>query len=358
MSLSQFLAAFVSNFVAIGLDVAWLLLGLLVAGLLRVWTPSGVLERFLGGRGWWPLIKAALIGTPLPLCSCSVLPTAVQLHRSGISAGATASFLVATPENGIDSLAVSYALLGPWMTVIRPVAAVISAVLTGRLTQFVVDRSGRADAEQASEPAGEAACDCRAGDCQPENHAASIHAQDRQPPWRQVATTVVDLLDDMALWLVFGMLAAAAVQTIVPPAALSRFGSGLLPMLAIVAISIPMYICATASTPIAASMLVAGMSPGTVLVFLLAGPATNLSSAAILRRELGSTATAAYLIGVAATSVGLGWVVDVLGPPIRAAIVPQVGAGGEMIPRSLAITAAIILALLVSWPHRPRAARR
>ena len=108
MSLSQFLAAFVSNFVAIGLDVApWLLLGLLAAGLLRVWTPSGVLERCLGGRGWWPLIKAALIGTPLPLCSCSVLPTAVQLHRSGISAGATASFLVATPENGIDSLAVS-----------------------------------------------------------------------------------------------------------------------------------------------------------------------------------------------------------------------------------------------------------
>ena len=322
----------------------WLLVGLVVAGVLKTWVPPAFLQRWLGGRGLYPVLKAAVIGTPLPLCSCSVLPTAIQLRRSGASKASTVSFLVATPENGADSIALTYVMLGPVMTIIRPVAAIISAVFTGILTGFISDH----EAQQAASEESSDSDDCRGTDCCSQVEEAG------QPPSRlaEFWHAIIDLLDDIAGWLLIGILLAAALNTFVPANAIAQWGSGLLPMLAILLISVPMYICATASTPVAASMLVAGISPGTVLVFLLAGPATNLAAVGLLRRELGTKATVAYLVGIAVTSVGLGLAVDALLPETTLDPVSQIDGGGELVPPVISLATAILVGLLAVRPVR------
>jgi hypothetical protein len=160
------------------------------------------------------------------------------------------------------------------------------------------------------------------------------------------------LLDDIALWMVAGLLVAALVATLAPPDAMARWGSGLPAKVAMLAVGLPMYICATASTPIAAAMLLAGLSPGTVLVFLLAGPATNFATMGILRREMGGRTLAAYLAGISVTSVALGvatdWVVGAWGIAVH----PHAGDAGELVPAWLAAACLAVLALAAIRPVR------
>ncbi len=349
-------SAYLEHVAGICLDVApWLLAGLVLAALIKNHFPAELLMRWLGGTGFFPVLKAALVGTPLPLCSCSVLPTAMQLHRSGASRGAVTSFLVATPENGFDSIALSYVLLGPAMTVIRPVAAIVSAVVTGTMAQYVSTRGGRRE-EQPSGTAvptscgGNQCCHGEAGNG-PAQELAVVESGRRPGPVVRMGRAIIELWDDLALWLLVGILLAAGVETFVGAEALSGIGSGLWAMLVITLISVPMYICATASTPVAASLLMAGMSPGTVLVFLLAGPATNLASAGILWRELGGRTTIAYLAGVVGCSILAGLLVDLLLPgmtlPTRATAVEH-----EVFPLSVSLTAAAMLFVLAVKPLR------
>jgi len=328
------------------LDAApWLLLGLVAAGLLKAWLPEGLLNRWLGGSGPWPVVKAAIIGAPLPLCSCGVLPAALGLRRGGASRSATVSFLIATPETGVDSIAVSYALLGPVMALVRPIAAILSAVTTGLLTTLVP--------EARMPPLKVAAASACSGGCCGNSCAT--------PPAKigALATTLQglryaasDILDDIALWLAIGIVLAGVVATWVPPQALAAWGSGLPAMGLMLLVGIPMYICATASTPVAAALLLAGISPGTVLVFLLAGPATNLATLAVLRKELGNGMLTAYLAGIAASSIGLGLLLDWLLEIAGLSITAQLGKGGELIPTWFAWGSAVLLALLAVRPIR------
>ena len=339
----------VANAWEIWLEAApWLLVGLVAAAILKTWVPPQFLQRWLGGHGLYPVLKAAVIGTPLPLCSCSVLPAAIQLRRSGASKASTVSFLVATPENGADSIALTYVMLGPVMTIIRPVAAIVSAVTTGLLAGFVSDE----ESEQGSSedpPGGNYCCDTKCCDTQAEEADQSGHVRSRLAEFWHA---VIDLFDDIAGWLLIGILLAAALNTFVPTNAVSQWGSGFLPMLGILVVSVPMYICATASTPVAASMLAAGISPGTVLVFLLAGPATNLASVGLLRRELGTSGTVAYLMGIAVTSVAIGLALDavLLGTTLEP--LSQVDGGGELVPPAISLVAAILVGLLGVKPVR------
>lgn len=323
---------------------AWLLFGIIAAGLLKVWMPTRLLQRWLGGRGILPPLKAAVIGTPLPLCSCSVLPAAVQLHRSGASKGATVSFLIATPENGADSLAVSYVLLGPVMTVVRVVAALVSAVTAGVLTEWLF-RLGKAKPSPSLTMADGGDC-CTSRCCGPQ---ASSQADDQQnrSTLAGLRYAFTDLLGDIAVWLSLGILLAAVIHTFMPPSVMAEWGSGLWAMLAILLVSVPMYICATASTPVAASLLLSGMSPGTVLVFLLAGPATNFSSAGIVKRELGGRALMSYLVGVIGVSLALGLSLDWLLMISGITILAQQADVTEIVPEWLAMASAIVLGLLM-----------
>jgi len=307
--------ALIENTLHLALDSApWLLFGLIAAGLIHAWLPMQLVGRALGGSGPMAVIKAALIGAPLPLCSCGTLPAAISLSRAGASRASTTSFLISTPETGVDSVALSWVLLGPVLALLRPVAAIISAITAGLMVGATEasDEQGKAVALKVET---KLACDtscCASTEVTAENSVDSGF-------WRRTSNGLryafTDLLDDLALWLLVGIMAAGAVVTLVPPDMLVEWGSGLGAMLLILLVSVPMYVCATASTPLAHAMLFAGVSPGTVLVFLLAGPASNIASLVLVHKELGSRALAAYLLGICGVSILLGlaldWLIDI-----------------------------------------------
>ena len=339
------------------LDAApWLLLGLLVAGAIKVWLPSRRLARLLGGHGFWPIVKAAVIGTPLPLCSCSVIPAAVELRRSGASKGSTVSFLVSTPENGADSIALTYALLGPFMTIARPVAAIASALVAGGLTMLAerraaTDLSARSFADEPVVQAPDVPACSLSSCCGNDESGEQQGKLETRGIWQTVGSAAVyasdDLFGDIAGWLALGLVLAALMNTLVPPDAMTAWGSGLLAMLAVMLVGVPMYICATASTPVAAAMLLAGVSPGTVLVFLLAGPATNLATIGIVRRELGWSSTAAYLIGVCGTALAAGLLTDAMLAATGVSIASSINdSHQQLLPHWLTLASLVVLAML------------
>lgn len=321
----------------------WLLLGLIVAGFIKIFLPTRLINRWLGGGGVRPVLNAAIIGTPLPLCSCSVIPAAIALRRGGASRASTVSFLIATPENGADSIAISYALLGPVMTVIRPIAAIITAVGAGILTTIFGGKS-------ANSPVATAEFHNNGHCCAEHEPAPSAKFGILLRNFKKAfGFAFLDLFADIAWWLAIGLVLAAAIRTIVSPGAMAQWASGLPAMVAILVVGIPMYICATASTPVAAAMLLAGVSPGTVLVFLLAGPATNLGTVGIVRRELGARALASYLIGISIGSIGLGLLTDWALSCWQIDVLAQMSQPHTMIPHWLAMSSSLLVGSLFLW---------
>jgi uncharacterized membrane protein YraQ (UPF0718 family)/copper chaperone CopZ len=284
-----------------GAMAPYLLLGFLVAGVLSVVISPEWVERHLGGKGLAQVVKASLFGVPLPLCSCGVIPVAASLRRHGAGRGATTAFLLSTPQTGVDSIAVTYGLLGPFLAAVRPVAALITGVLGGGLVQaFDEDDEPSTAAVQAAAEADS----CSTGGC------------DQPPPGRTKVTEalhygLVTLPRDIGRALVAGVLISGLIATIVAPRALESYlGGGLLPMLAAMAVGIPLYVCATASTPIALGLIHAGLSPGAALVFLISGPATNSAALTTLWKVLGRRTAILYLVTVAVASLATGLAVD------------------------------------------------
>lgn len=282
----------------------WLLLGLVMAGLLKAWLPEGMLRQRLGQGRFLPILKATLIGAPLPLCSCGVLPAAMGLRRSGASKSATVSFMISTPETGPDSIAVTYALLGPFMAVVRPIAAILSALFTGVLNSLFIP-PGQFDKPAIPQPViGEPTCDCD------NRSSCAANVEENSGIWQRtylgLRYAFSDILDDIWRWLFAGLILASLVMSFIPTDNLASWGDGLPAMLLMLLLGIPMYICATASTPLAAAMIIAGISPGTVLVFLLAGPATNLATMGVIYREMGRRTLVLYLTGISISSILLG----------------------------------------------------
>ncbi|BBB27518.1 SO_0444 family Cu/Zn efflux transporter [Amphritea japonica] len=330
------LLEFFDHLLSLFLDTAvWLLFGLVLAAALKGWIPTTLVEKWLSGTGAGSVIRAALIGAPLPLCSCGVLPTAIALRRSGASKPATVSFLVATPETGVDSISVTYALLGPVMAIIRPMSAIISAVVSGIMILLFDGGENNKDSS-LKEPTDKQETSCCSTKKEPvspccsqseepvtsccsksEAPEASCCTEQNDTPKQSgflagLQFAIVDILDDISKWLTIGLILAAVVATLVEPASLSQWGSGLTAMLLMLVVGLPLYICATASTPLAAALLAAGMSPGAILVFLLVGPATNIASIGILSRELGIRAVALYLLGISICAVLLGLATDAI----------------------------------------------
>ncbi|WP_417766096.1 SO_0444 family Cu/Zn efflux transporter [Spongiibacter tropicus] len=335
--------AFLENLYLLSLDAAPLLVfGLILAGLMKAWLPTAMLEKQLGGPGVGPVVKAALLGAPMPLCSCGVLPVALGLRRAGASKGATTSFLISTPETGVDSISLSYGLLGPVLTIARPVVAVINAIAAGLLT-------GWADHSAPVKQQEEQSCCCSSKKAD----AAS------KTSWKQgLSFTFGRLLEDMLPWLLVGMFFAAAVQTFVPEAWLAEWGRGPLAMIVMVLIGIPMYICASASTPIAAGLLLAGVSPGAVLVFMLAGPASNIAAVGMVYKELGQRALIAYLGTVSTLSIAAGLILDALIAQFGWEIAVAHGSHSAMLPQWIAIGSLLLLAVAAVKPLRQRSLDR
>ena len=386
----RFFEQYALAFWSLSLEAApWLVLGLAVAGLVKAWVPTGWMARWLGGGGFGAVTRAAVIGTPLPLCSCGVLPAAIGLHRQGASRGATVSFLVATPANGADSLAISYALLGPFVMTARLIAALVSALVAGTLAQWMpakaADQATEAEAggccggEPAPQkkgsgcepaPAEPAGC-CEAAGTETEPKAengqdgccgsaetASAEEADQAQKTQGIGGGLryafTDIFDDIKLWLLVGLAAAALVQAAVPEEVLTRWGTGWAGMGLMLLIGLPMYICATASVPVASALLLGGVGPGAVVVFLLAGPATNIGTVMALRKELGGWSVLGYLVGVCGGALVCGYLTEWLIERWSMDLQAQVDQAEHLVPMGLAYAALGLLVFSGVVPLRRR----
>lgn len=275
----------------------YLLFGFLVAGVLYAFVPGKFYRNHLSRPGAWAVIKAALIGVPLPLCSCGVLPTAVSLRRNGASRGASTSFLIATPQTGVDSIAATYSLLGPAFAVIRPVAALVTAFIGGMLVNRE-DKSCK---------------DC----CDTEVDTIDAPSSDSYIGKIKDALRYgfVDMIQNIGKWLIIGLVIAAAITVFIPDGFFTFFAEySLLSMIAVVIVAVPMYVCSTGSIPIALSLMLKGLSPGAAFVLLMAGPAANFASIIIVSKSLGKKAAVTYLGTIIIGAIVIGMCIDYLMP--------------------------------------------
>jgi HflK protein len=330
-----------------------LLLGFVLAGIFAVLVPASLLERFLGRGKIRSVLWASAIGTPLPLCSCGVLPTAIGLARQGATPGATVAFLITTPEIGVDSIALSYALMDPIMTVLRPVAAFVTGVTAGIATNFLGVKRPPVASETSSGAIPVEAPEAPAP--APEIHPPLVgkggarFASPRAAVREIFAYGFRDLLDETAHWLVLGVVLAALVAVLLPASLIERyFGGGFLTMLAMLVIGIPIYTCASASTPIAAALVLKGLSPGAALVFLLSGPATNVGAIVVLLKFLGARVVTIYLVAIAVVALAAGYALDWIYWTWQINPVATFGKATGFVPEPVKVASAVVLLALLA----------
>lgn len=270
----------------------WMLLGMAIAGLLHAILPRDLVRQQLGGP--WGVLKAVAIGVPLPLCSCGVIPAALGLKRDGASDGASVGFLISTPQTGVDSILVSASFLGWPFAIFKVLGAAVTGVVGGLATDALGGARGTAPPADAEQPAGG-----RRGPRDGVDHGLMI-------------------LRTIWHWIVFGVVISAAIEVFVPQgffADLTRFGS-VVPVLGALLVSLPLYVCSTASVPIAAALVAGGMPAGAALVFLMAGPATNVATIGAVHRALGRKVLAVYLATIVGGSVAAALVFDAVLPEL------------------------------------------
>ena len=271
----------------------YLLLGFLIAGVLHVFVPQRFYANYLSQNNKFSVVWAALLGVPLPLCSCGVIPTAIGLRNEKASKGAIASFLIATPQTGIDSILATFSLMGLGFAIIRPTAALITGVCGGLLVNRLVKDEGSCSLEGSSQ-------------------LSSLNSQLKI--WRVLKYAYYDMLRDIGLRLLIGLIVAALIQVAIPDEFFLSFGSQpLLQMLAILVIAVPMYICSTGSIPVAAALMLKGLSPGAALVMLMAGPAVNLASILVVHKSMGRRFTSVYLMTIVGFAILFGLLLNATG---------------------------------------------
>lgn len=311
----------------------YLLLGFLIAGLLNGLFSKDWLQRQLGKPGWRSSIKAALFGVPLPLCSCGVIPTGVSLYKKGASKGATTSFLISTPQTGVDSVLITYALMGWAYAIVRPIIAFITGIFGGFFVDnFDKDTDNIKDAKTCSDCAVE-----------PSNQ----HWFDRIFRY-----AFVTFLQDISRWLIIGLILASVISMLVPE---QFFEQGILSepimgMLIVLVASVPLYVCATASVPIAAVLLMKGISPGAAIVFLMAGPATNIATFTVIWNAIGKRMTLIYLASIIGGAMLFGLIIDYVLPASWVqyfSVTEIVGQHHHLLPYWLSFGSAVILILLI-----------
>jgi uncharacterized membrane protein YraQ (UPF0718 family) len=339
----------------------YILFGMLVGGLLKVFLNPSFVADHLGRGKISSVIKAALFGIPIPLCSCGVLPAAASLKKQGANNGATTAFLISTPESGVDSMAITYALLDPIMTMARPVAAFFTAVAAG-ITENLLHTQKEQDWLRVVDRSCPVDNCCDGTDCPPDDHARHHSFGEKFATGLRFAVT--DLWGDLAGWFFVGLLLAGIIAVFIPAEVMTRYlGGGLPAMLIMLAVGIPMYICATASTPVAAALIVKGVSPGAALVFLLVGPATNVTSLSVLFGLLGKRATAIYLVTLSLFAVISGLLLDQIYGGLGISATAVVGQAGEVVPYWLQLIGALaviglsirpLYGLVIKFVSRPK----
>ena len=330
----------------------FLLLGFVLAGIFAVLVPTALLKRFLGRGKIRSVLWASAIGTPLPLCSCGVVPTALGLSRQGATQGATVAFLITTPEVGVDSIALSYALMDPITTVARPTAAFVTGMTAGIATNFLgAERPPVAPESSSNRAIATEESAVPASDIPPPSESdGGWHFASRRAAVREIfAYGFRDLLDETAHWLVLGVSLATLVAVVLPASMIERyFGGGFLTMLAMLLIGIPTYTCASASTPIAAALVLKGLSPGAALVFLLSGPATNIGTIVMLLKFLGPRVVTIYLLSIAGVALAAGYALDWIYFTSQINPVATFGKTTGFVPEPVKVASAVVMLVLLA----------
>ncbi len=306
----------------------YLILGFVVAAVLHIFFPESLIRKHLGKNTVSSVFKATLFGIPIPICSCAVIPVATSLKHSGASKGATVSFLITTPQVGADSFMITFSLLGWVFGVFRIIASFITGILAGLMVNVFGGKDQGTLLPMAANRTDETLKD----------RARHI-----------VGYVEYELLGSIANSLMVGFLIAGLITVMVPDGFFEMYmGSDFVSMLIMLVIGIPMYVCASASTPIAASLIMKGMSPGAALVFLLTGPATNAIGISAIMKVVGRRSTLIFLAVIAVSSLVFGYILNIMVKNMGLSML-FTHQHGEMIPMGLKVTGSVILALMLLW---------
>ena len=356
----------------------YLLLGFLLAGLMHEFVPKSLSQRYLSGRSMKSVLWAALFGVPLPLCSCGVIPTAMGLRREGAGKGATIAFLIATPQTGVDSIVATYSLMGLPFALIRPLVAMVTAVLGGWLVNATDNEILAVRSPQKHEEEHHGCCcgkhheekhshgcccgehheeehhDCCCGKHHEEKHSHGCCCGEHKRNiwhrlWDAMTYAFVEMMGDIGKWLLVGLAVAGIITALVPDTWFAVFqGNSLLSILFVLLLSIPMYLCATGSIPIAVALMLKGLTPGAALVLLMAGPASNAASIVVIRKELGWRTLLVYLGSIVLGAVVFGLAIDLLLPEAWfTQALHLTDHGCEEGPGLFSIVSTLVLALLL-----------
>ena len=356
----------------------YLLLGFLLAGLMHEFVPKSLSRRYLSGRSMKSVLWAALFGVPLPLCSCGVIPTAMGLRREGAGKGATIAFLIATPQTGVDSIVATYSLMGLPFALIRPLVAMVTAVMGGWLVNATDNEILAVRSPQKHEEEHHGCCcgkhheekhshgcccgehheeehhDCCCGKHHEEKHSHGCCCGEHKRNiwhrlWDAMTYAFVEMMGDIGKWLLVGLAVAGIITALVPDTWFAVFqGNSLLSILFVLLLSIPMYLCATGSIPIAVALMLKGLTPGAALVLLMAGPASNAASIVVIRKELGWRTLMVYLSSLVLGAVVFGLAIDLLLPEAWfTQALHLTDHGCEEGPGLFSIVSTLVLALLL-----------
>ncbi len=276
----------------------FLLLGFLLAGLMHEFVPANIYTRYLSGNNIRSVIYAALLGIPLPLCSCGVIPTAMGIRREGASKGATLSFLIATPQTGVDSIIATYSLMGLPFALVRPIAALVTSVFGGALCNIVCKEDTQT-VQSAQGGGGKTSV----GKSLWQRLCGAFHY------------AFSEMIEDIGKWLVVGLVIAGFITASVPDSWFVVFKDNTLySILFVLLFSIPMYLCATGSIPIAVALMLKGLTPGAALVLLMAGPACSMASILVIDKVLGRKTLCVYLASISLGAIAFAYGIDYLLP--------------------------------------------
>ena len=287
----------------------YLLLGFFLAGMMHAFIPNYLYHKYLSKNSFQSVLNAAMLGIPLPLCSCGVIPTGMSLHKEGASNGAVVSFLIATPQTGVDSILATYSLMGLPFAIIRPIAALCTALLGGTFANWMnlpTVKSASADA-----------CSCTSSSCT----CSAEKTEKKTSLWGKIVYGLhyafVDMMQDIGRWLVLGLLIAGLITVYVPDSFFELFKDNSLASIFLVLLcAIPMYLCSTGSIPIAVTLMMKGLSPGTALVLLMAGPAVNMASILVVNKVLGRKTMMVYIASIVCGAIFFALGIDYLAPDV------------------------------------------
>lgn len=324
----KYIEAYLLEFWELTAEMApYLLFGFLFAGILHIYLQKEKVGRMLNGNTSRAVLNATLLGIPLPLCSCGVIPAGLSFHKNGASKGSTVSFLISTPQTGIDSILVTYSLLGLPFALIRPIVALFTGVAGGVLANKIEKGTTVQPAKAKDKYAG----------------LTFI-----QKVKKVFEYGFIEFIQDISKWLVIGLALAALLAILIPDNFFTQYiDYPWLNMLLVLVASMPLYICATGSVPIAAVLMMKGLSPGAALVFLMAGPATNIATLTVLYKTIGKKATLVYLSTIVGGALLFGFLIDAFLPMQWFSIAEHVHAHNHLIPEWLGVASAVLLIGLV-----------